>query len=376
MMFEFTKEQEMLRTMVREFAEAELAARVLDLDSQGEFPHDIVKRLGDQGLIGLVSAKEYGGSEMGHIAAVITTEELARIYPSIAFFLEVTHTTLFALEHFASEEQKKKYIPSIIKGEKIVSFASTEASGGSAPANMATEAVADNDGYRINGRKVYASNGGLADYCILLAKSGEKSSLFMVEKGTPGFIVSRRQEQTGLRSLVVSELAFNDCKVPRENLMGKYGGGLSIALPSFSAGRFSIGAIGLGIAQGAFDIALKYAKERTMYGKPITNLQAIQFMLVDMETQIDAAKWLIYYPASRMDSGAGPRDIGKYCARAKIVGTQAGIEVTQKAMEILGGYGLSPEYRLAGLLNDALELVPANGTIQINKVIQATEIIR
>ncbi|MFC1859141.1 acyl-CoA dehydrogenase family protein [Thermodesulfobacteriota bacterium] len=376
MMFEFTKEQEMLRAMVREFAETELAPRVLEQDSKEEFPLDIAKRLGEQGIIGLVSAKEYGGSGMGHVAALIATEELARIYPSIAFFLEVSHTSLFALEHFGTEEQKKKYMPPIIKGEKITSFAGTEASGGSSPANMATEAVADDDGYMINGRKVYISNGGLADYCILLAKSGEKSSMLMVEKGAPGFIVSRRQAQTGLRSLDVSELAFNDCKVPRDNLIGEDGGGLRVALPSFSTGRFSIGAVGLGIARGAFDIALKYAKERIMYGAPITNLQAIQFLLVDMETQIDAAKWLVYYPASRMDNGIAPLEVRKYCARAKIAGVQAGVEVSQKAMEILGGYGLSPEYRLPGLLNDALELVPANGTIQINKVIQAIEIIK
>jgi alkylation response protein AidB-like acyl-CoA dehydrogenase len=375
-MFEFTKEQEMIREMVREFAQAELAPKALELDAKAEFPFDLVKKLADHGLIGMMTAKELGGSAAGHLAGTIVIEELARVYPSIAFFLEVSQAPIYILEHFGMEDQKKKYLPPVIQGEKVICIAATEATGGSDLATMGTEATSFDRGYVINGRKVYITNGGVANYCILLAKTGEKVSALLVEKGTPGFIVGRRQNLMGFKAVNISELAFNECKIPKENLIGKEGGGLAIAISSFVVSRPSIGAIGLGIARGAFEIAVKYAKERTLYGKPIGRLQAIQFMLADMETEIEAARWLIYYPGAALDHGMNLRDIGKYSARAKAVGAEVALSVTQKAMQILGGYGLAPEYHLVRLLNDAMELFPATGTTQIMKIIQAGEILK
>ena len=375
-MFEFTKEQEMLRAMVREFADTELAPRALELDEKGEFPFDIVKKLGQLGIIGMALPKEFGGAAIGYLAATIAIEELARVYPSIAFFTMVSQVPMYAIENFGTEEQKKKYLPPVIRGEKIICIAATEATGGSDIANLGTEAVADDDGYTINGRKVMITNGGVTDYTVLLAKTGDRASMFLVEKGTPGFTVGRREEEMGFKSLHVSELVFNDCKVARGNLIGKEGSGFSIAMTAISHNRASIGAIGLGIARGAFEIALKYSKERILYGKPISNLQAIQFMLVDMETEIEAAKWLIYYPRVAMDRGLSPREIGKHLSRAKVVGTEAALNVTKNAIEILGAYGLSSEYHLARLLNDTMELFAAAGTNQILKVIQAGEILK
>jgi len=375
-MFEFTKEQEMLRSMVREFADTELAPRVLELDRLGKIPGDLITRLGTQGLIGMTLSKDRGGTALGHLAMVLAIEELARIYPSIAFCLADTPGPLYAIEHFGTEEQKRKYLAPIIKGEKIICIAATEATGGSALTSLGTEAVSDDTGYTINGRKVYISNGGVADYCIVLVKTGERASLLIVEKENPGFIVSRRQDQMGLKGVDVSELAFSDCQVSSESLIGKDGGGLATAMTVFVISRPCIAAVGLGIARGAFEIALKYAKERVLYNKPISNLQAIQFMLVDMDTKIDAARWLIYYPGAALDRGISPRDIGKYSARAKTVAAEVAVSVTQKAIQILGGYGVSPEYHLAGFLNDAMELFPAVGTNQIMKVIQAGEILR
>jgi butyryl-CoA dehydrogenase len=374
-MFELTKQQKMLRSLVREFAESELATRVLELDEKGAFPFDVVKKLAAQGIIGMTSSKDLGGSAIGHLAGIIAIEELARVYPSIAFFLEGSQAPMYAIENFGTEEQKKTFLPPIIKGDKIICIAATEPAGGSDLASIATIAVPVKGGYVIKGRKVYITNGGVADLAAVVAKTGERAVILLVEKGTPGFTVAGRENQMGFKSVHISELTFSDCKVPAENLVGKEGAGLAIAMSSFIVSRPSIGAIGLGIARGAFDIALKFAKERVLYGKPISKLQNIQFMLAEMETEIEKARWVIYYPAAALDRGSSPRDIGKYAARAKAVGAEVAAEVTKRAIQILGGCGVNPEYRLAGLLNDAMELFPASGTVEIMKVIQATEIL-
>ena len=374
-MFELTKQQKMLRSLVREFAESELATRVLELDEKGEFPFDIVKKLAAQGIIGMTSSKDLGGTAIGHLAGIIAIEELARVYPSIAFFLEGSQAPMYAIENFGTEKQKKTFLPPIIKGDKIICIAATEPAGGSDLASIATIAVPVKGGYVIKGRKVYITNGGVADLVAVVAKTGERAVILLVEKGTPGFTVAGRENQMGFKSVHISELTFSDCKVPAENLIGKEGAGLAIAMSSFIVSRPSIGAIGLGIARGAFDIALKFAKERVLYGKPISKLQNIQFMLAEMETEIEKARWVIYYPAAALDRGSSPRDIGKYAARAKVVGAEVAAEVTKRAIQILGGCGVNPEYRLAGLLNDAMELFPASGTVEIMKVIQAREIL-
>jgi butyryl-CoA dehydrogenase len=374
-MFELTKQQKMLRSLVREFAESELATRVLKLDEKRAFPFDIVKKLAAQGIIGMTSSKDLGGTAIGHLAGIIAIEELARVYPSIAFFLEGSQAPMYAIENFGTEKQKKTFLPPIIKGDKIICIAATEPAGGSDLASIATIAVPVKGGYVIKGRKVYITNGGVADLVAVVAKTGERAVILLVEKGTPGFTVAGRENQMGFKSVHISELTFSDCKVPAENLIGKEGAGLAIAMSSFIVARPSIGAIGLGIARGAFDIALKFAKERVLYGKPISKLQNIQFMLAEMETEIEKARWVIYYPAAALDRGSSPRDIGKYAARAKVVGAEVAAEVTKRAIQILGGCGVNPEYRLAGLLNDAMELFPASGTVEIMKVIQAREIL-
>ena len=374
-MFELTKQQKMLRSLVREFAESELATRVLELDEKGAFPFDVVKKLAAQGIIGMTSSKDLGGGAIGHLAGIIAIEELARVYPSIAFFLEGSQAPMYAIENFGTEEQKKIFLPPIIKGDKIICIAATEPAGGSDLASIATIAVPVKGGYVIKGRKVYITNGGVADLVAVVAKTGERAVILLVEKGTPGFTVAGRENQMGFKSVHISELTFSDCKVPAENLVGKEGAGLAIAMSSFIVSRPTIGAIGLGIARGAFDIALKFAKERVLYGKPISKLQNIQFMLAEMETEIEKARWVIYYPAAALDRGSSPRDIGKYAARAKAVGAEVAAEVTKRAIQILGGCGVNPEYRLAGLLNDAMELFPASGTVEIMKVIQAREIL-
>ncbi len=375
-MFEFTKEQEMIRAMVREFADTELAPKALELDRKGEFPFELVKKIGALGIIGVASPREYGGSKAGHLPAVIAVEEIARVYPSLAFILEVIQAPLYTIENYGTPEQKQAWLPSIIRGEKIAAMAATEPTGGSDLATLNTTAVADGDHYILNGRKVYITNGSVGDIVLVLAKTGDRASILTVDKGTPGFIVSRRQDMLGFKSGDVCELGFSNCRVPKKNLIGKEGGGQALAMATFTVSRAAVGAVGLGIARGAFEIALKYAKERMLYGKPIAALQAIQFLLVDMDTEIDAARWLIYHPAACLDRGMAPRDIGKLSARAKYIGGEVATSVTLKAMQVLGGYGVSPEYHLARLLADAVEIVPATGTPQIMKFIQALEIVK
>jgi alkylation response protein AidB-like acyl-CoA dehydrogenase len=375
-MFEFTKEQEMIRAMVREFADTELAPNALELDRKGEFPFELVKKIGALGIIGVASPREYGGSKAGHLPVVIAVEEIARVYPSLAFILEVIQAPLYAIENYGTPEQKQAWLPSIIRGEKIAAMAATEPTGGSDLATLNTTAVADGDHYVLNGRKVYITNGSVGDVVLVLAKTGDRASILAVDKGTPGFIVSRRQDMLGFKSGDVCELGFSNCRVPKKNLIGKEGGGQALAMATFTVSRAAVGAVGLGIARGAFEIALKYAKERMLYGKPIAALQAIQFLLVDMDTEIDAARWLIYHPAACLDRGMAPRDIGKLSARAKYIGGEVATSVTLKAMQVLGGYGVSPEYHLARLLADAVEIVPATGTPQIMKFIQALEIVK
>jgi alkylation response protein AidB-like acyl-CoA dehydrogenase len=375
-MFEFTKEHEMIRAMVREFADTELGPKALELDSKGEFPFELVRKIGALGIIGVACPREYGGSKAGHLPAVIAVEEIARVYPSLAFILEVTQAPLYMIENYGTPEQKQAWLPPLIRGEMIAAVAATEPTGGSDLATLNTTAVADGDVFILNGRKVYITNGSVGDIVLVLAKTGERASILAVEKGTPGLVVSRRQELMGFKSGDVCELGFSSCRIPKKNIIGKEGGGQAVAMATFTVSRAAVGAVGLGIARGAFEIALKYAKERSLYGKPIAGLQAIQFMLVDMDTEIDAARWLIYHPAACLDRGMLPRDIGKLSARAKYMGGEVAASVTLKAMQVLGGYGVSPEYHLARLLADAVEIFPATGTPQIMKIIQAMEIVK
>ncbi|MCF8054087.1 MAG: acyl-CoA dehydrogenase family protein [Deltaproteobacteria bacterium] len=375
-MFQLAKEQKMIREMAADFAKIYLLNDYQKYEESGDFPFSLARQLGQQGFLGLNVKPENGGAGAGFLAGLFAIEEIAKVYPSLAFFMEVAQVSIHLLGQHGTDEQRARYLKPIIAGEKFACIAATEPTGGSDLANIGTIATPQEGGYSIAGRKVYITSGGIADVCLVLAKTGEKASILLVEKGTPGFIVARREKQMGFKSSDVSELVFDNCYVSDANIVGGKGNGLPLAMGAFTLTRPSIGAIGLGIAAGAFAIALKYAQERVLYGSPISKLQNIQFLLAEMETEIEKARWVIYQPAAMLDAGANAKEIAKYSARAKAVGAEVGFDVTKKAIQILGGYGVSPEYRLAGLLNDAMELFPATGTVEIMKVIQAGEIIR
>ncbi len=367
--FSFTREQEMLRNMVRDFAERRVAPRALELDEKGEFPFDLVAEMGKMGLIGLVNSKQYGGSGMGHLAREIAIEEISRVYPSLGFFLQTGNLFMYALESFGSEEQKKKYLPDLCRGTKISGLAVTEQSGGSDPSNLMTAAKPEGDGYILNGRKTYISLAEVAGVLGFLAKSGEGFSVFIVEKGTPGYEITRREKRMGLRTVPVNEFVLTNCRLPKQNLVGQDGKGMGAAITSISViGRTGAAGVALGAAQGAYEAALKFGKERVLYGKPIASLQAIQFALADMNTEIEAARFLYYYPACLLDQGKNPREVGPAIARAKLFCVDVAIRSCTKAAQIMGGYGLSPEYHVERRLRDVLELPPAAGTQEVMRL--------
>src|SRR3990170_6566395 len=286
MYFGFTPEQEMLRKAMREFAEKELYPKAQQLDESGEFPREIIQKIADLGLIGIVIPTEYGGSPMGHLARMIAIEELSRACASFGLFLQATPLGLWAILHFGSEEQRKKYIPPVVHGEKIMCMAVTESTGGSDPQSIKTRATLEGGSYVVNGSKCFIANGAIADTCVFTAKTGEGSkgiSVFVVEKGTVGFEPGMREQHAGMRSMNVSEIIFKNCKIPKENLVGNEGAGFRPPLKTVSEiGRMETTGQALGIATAAYETALQYAKDKQLYGKPIAELQAIQFMLVDM----------------------------------------------------------------------------------------------
>ena len=375
--FDLSREHQMLRDMVKEFASRELAPRALELDNKGEFFWEQVKRSGQLGLIGVINSKEYGGTAMGHLARMILIEEISRVYPPLGFLHQTGNILMYAIETFGNDKQKRKYLPALCKGEKVCAFALTEASGGSEPANMQTVAIVDGDHYVVNGRKSWITAVAPADVVGFVAKTGDKFGAFIVEKGTPGFEVTRREEGIGLRSLPVNEFALTNCRLPKENLVGEEGRGLVCALTSIATiGRTGAAAVGLGIARGCYEIAVKFARERILYGKPIATLQAIQFMLADMNVEIEAAKWLCYSTAWQLDQGKTSRDLAVDIARCKLYAVDIANRCAYKAVDIMGAYGLSPEYRVIGLLRDALELGVAAGSQEVMRITIGATITR
>ena len=375
--FSLTREQEMLRDMVREFAQNELAPRVLELDKKGEFPFDIARRMGELGLLGISAPREYGGSGADLLSLLIVLEELAKVYPSMALFCMAAAEDELTLQMEGSEEMKRRFIPQLIKAEKICSFALTEATGGSEPTAMQTTAERIGDEYVLNGRKILITLALLADLAFIEAKTQEGISAFLVEKGTPGFVSGRREDLIGFRAIPIGEFILTNCKIPKQNLMGKEGGGLTLAMTVFNLlCRPSFAAMSLGIAEGAYEVALSYAKERKLYGAPISRLQAIQFMLVDMEVAIETARWFCYHTAWLIDQGKSSREVAKDVAMAKLYTTDVAKKVTIDAMSVLGGYGTALEYQLAHRLHDALEIVAGVGTQEIMKATIGASIIR
>ncbi|MBM2824942.1 MAG: Acyl-CoA dehydrogenase [Dehalococcoidales bacterium] len=374
--FSLTREQEILRDMVREFARKELAPKALAWDEKGEFIHDIVKRAAELGLVGIITSRQYGGSGMGHLARMISIEEVSKVYPSLGFFLQTGPIGMYILENMGTEEMKQKYLPALCRADLIIATAVTESGGGSDPATMTTTAEAVGNEYVLNGRKIFISEASVCDLAIVVAKTGDRFSAFLVERGMPGFDTPRRENYPGLRGIPVGDIVLTNCHVSKANLIGQEGRGMAAALAGIgAAGRPGVAGVALGTAEGCYEAAVKYAKERKLYGRPIAELQALQFMLVDANVEIEAGRWLSYYAAWLLDQGKSPRDASNEIARSKLYTCNIASRIALSAIQIMGGYGTIPEYEIVRRLNDSLPLLAAAGTQEVMKTTIGRSII-
>ena len=377
--FNLTEEQKLLQTTVRDFAQKEIAPAASDIDKNDEFPAAEVKKMADLGLFGLTIPEQYGGSGKGLIELCLTVEELTCASAAVDDYLRVSISLgIVPIIQFGTEAQKQKYLPPHASGEQMASFALTEAAAGSDPAGMETTAARKDGGYVINGTKLFISIGEHSGLAVVFATvnkelKGRGITAFIVEKGTPGFSVGKREEKLGLHGFISTELVFADCFVPAENLLGQEGQGLKIALEALDASRVTVGAQAVGISRAAYEAALAYTKERKQFGRPIADLQAIQWMLADMATQIDAARLLTCRAAILHDSG---KPFMKEAAMAKLFASEVCGWVTSKALQIHGGYGYIKDFPLERFFRDAKITEIYEGTSEIMRLTIARSILR
>jgi butyryl-CoA dehydrogenase len=372
MNFVLTEEQEMTRKMVRDFAEKELKPGAEERDDREEFSRDIFDKMGRLGLTGIPWPEEYGGGGSDYLSYVIAVEELSRVDASSGTTL-AAHISLagWPLYKYGTEDQKKKFLEPMALGEKLGAYALTEATAGTDAASLRTTAVLDGDSYVLNGNKIFITNGGDAEITIVFAvtdkeKKAKGISAFIVEKDSPGFAFGKKERKMGLRSSPTLELIFDNCRVPKENLLGQEGEGFKIAMSTLDGGRNGIAAQAVGIAQGAMEEAANYAKSREQFGQPIANFQAISFMLADMGTKIEASR-LLTYQAAYLESAGLP--YGKASAMAKLFASETAMEVTTNAVQIFGGYGYTRDYPVERFMRDAKITQIYEGTSEVQRLV-------
>ncbi|WP_252247309.1 acyl-CoA dehydrogenase family protein [Clostridium sp. ZBS4] len=377
--FTLTKQQEMIKEMARQFAENELKPRVLENDENSEFPIEAYKKLGKLGLIGIPYPKEYGGAGGDYLSYVLAVEEISKVDASFGISYSVT-TSLCSggIINAASEEQKKKYLPDVLSGKKLGSFGLTEPNAGSDAGGCITTAEKKGDYYILNGSKCFITNGPLSETFLVFAltdksKGSKGLSVFIVEKEFEGFSIGKIEDKCGIKSAQVSELIFENCKVPAENLVGAEGKGFGIAMKALDGGRIGVAAQGLGIAEGAFDIAKQYLKDRQQFGKPLWKNQYLAFKMAELELEIEKAKYILYKAA--MDKQEG-RQYSVSAAKAKLSCTDVAMKVTVEAVQMLGGNGYMKEYNVERMMRDAKITQIYEGTNEIQKLIISGSIFR
>jgi butyryl-CoA dehydrogenase len=377
--FEPTEEHRMIRRMVREFAEKEIAPRAEEIDETDQFPDDLFHRMGELGIIGLPFPEKYGGSGSGYTGLVIALEEIARVSGSMAITLDA-QTSLYCepVYLFGTEKQKQKYLAPAVRGEKIGCFGLTEPQAGSDAGATRARAVRDGDEWVINGQKIFITNGSIADFAVVTAKTDPEKgthgiSAFIVERGTPGFEPGRDEKKMGLKGSVTSELFFENCRIPAENLLGQENEGFRQFMITLDAGRVAISAMAVGLAQGAFDKAVAYAQEREQFGRPIAKFQAIQWMIAEMATEIEAARLMVNRAAWLRENG---QRFTKEAAMAKLFATEMSERVCHKAIQIHGGYGYCQEYEVERMYRDQRLCSIGEGTNQIQRLVIARQILK
>jgi butyryl-CoA dehydrogenase len=376
---DLSEEQKLLQQTVREFANCEVKPLARELDETGHFPRESFRKAAALGLTGVALPEVYGGAGFDHISYSMVIEEISRVCASTGVILSVQNSLYCdPLYRFGTEEQKQKFLVPYARGEKIGCYALTEPQAGSNAAALQTKAVRQADRYVVNGAKAWITNGGAADAAIVYVNTapekGEKGiTALVVEKGTPGLGIGKEEKKLGIHATACVELHFTDCEVPVANRIGSEGEGYKIALSTLDGGRIGIGAQACGIAQGAFEEALRYAQERTAFGQPISNFQAIQFMLADMATEIDAARLLVRRAAWKQDSGAR---FSMDAAMAKLFASEMATRVTHKAMQIHGGYGYSAEFPVERMYRDARITEIYEGTSEIQRLVIAAWVLK
>ena len=376
-----TEEQKAIQELARKIAVEKVIPVRQELDEKEEFPWEMMKVCADTGLFGVSIPEEYGGVGGGVLENCVAVEELSRVCLGVSVSYAAVGLGASPILFYGNSEQKKKYLPDIAKGKRLAAFGLTEPDAGSDAGAIRTTATRKGDGYVLNGTKQWITNGGEAEIYSIIAmtdrtKGPRGASALILEKGTPGFEFGKKEKKMGIRASTTRELIFQDCFVPKENLLGKEGMGFIITMRTFDKTRPGVGAQGVGLAQGALDEAVRYAKEREQFGKKIISFQAIQHILADMATQVEAARALIYSVARYIDQDPNPREISKVSGMAKVFASDVAMKVTTDAVQVFGGYGYMRDYPVEKMMRDAKILQIYEGTNQIQRNIIGQELIK
>jgi alkylation response protein AidB-like acyl-CoA dehydrogenase len=379
MHFEFSEEQLIIRQAARDFAQTELKPGVIERDEHQKFPTEQIKKLGELGFLGMMVSPEYGGSGMDTVSYVLAMEELSKIDASASVVVSVNNSLVcFGLEKYGSEEQKQKYLVPLAKGEKIGAFCLSEPEAGSDATSQHTTAIDMGDHYLLNGTKNWITNGGTASTYLVIAQTHPEKkhhgiNVLIVEKGMEGFTVGPKENKLGIRGSDTHSLMFTDVKVPKENRIGEDGFGFKFAMQTLEGGRIGIASQALGIASGAYELALEYSKQRKAFGKTISEHQAIQFKLADMATQIEAARLLCLKAAWLKDNG---QPYAQASSMAKVYASEVAMRTTVEAVQIHGGYGFVKEYHVERMMRDAKITQIYEGTSEIQRIVISREILK
>lgn len=376
--FQLTDEQRMIQSMVRDFAEKEVKPIAAEIDREERVPTESIRKMGELGLLGMIVPKEYGGSGTDYVSYAIATMEIARVCASTAALLSGANSlNCWPILEYGTEEQKQKYLVPMASGKTYGCFGLTEAGAGSDIGGIRTKAELEGDEYVINGNKLFITSGSIADTLTVFARTGEDPtrglSAFLVEKETEGFSVGKVEEKLGIRGTPTVELVFEDCRIPKENLLGEEGQGFKIALSTLDGGRIGIAACAVGVAQGCMELSVQYSKEREQFGQPISNFQAIQWKLADMATQTEAARLLLYRAAAKKDRGE------RYTVEssmAKLYASEIATKIAIDAVQVHGGYGYTKDYAVERFMRDVKIFELFEGTSEIQRLVIARSLLK
>lgn len=379
MEFSYSREQQMVKKMIKDFAEKEIAPIAEEIDANAQYPYETIEKLGKLGVMGMPFPQEYGGAGTDYLTYIMAVEELSKVDGSHGVIVQ-THNALccWPIFTYGTEEQKKKYLPDLLSGNKLGAFGLTEPNAGTDAAMQQTTAKDMGDHWLLNGSKIFISGGGIADVYVIMAmtdksKGNKGISSFIVEKGTPGFSRGKKENKMGIRGSIAAELVFEDCKIPKENLLGKQGKGFKVAMSSLDVGRLGIAAQALGIAQGAFDQTVQYMKQRKQFGRSLDKFQALAFEMANMKTRIDGSRLLLYQACNTRDRGL-PGTVT--AAQAKLSCSETASYVVDKAVQFHGGYGYIKDYPVERMYRDQKITEIYEGTSEVMKMVIAGDIFK